>query len=261
MKNVYKLSLKGKNILITGGYGHLGKGIVSSLIAHEATVYVLARSSEKFEKAFSNEKTSHLHFQYCDISETASIEKAISVIHQKIGVIDTFINNAFYLKGQSPEKMDHKDFSIGIEGTLNAGFKCIKALIPIMKSQGHGKIINVGSMYGMVAPDFSVYDAAPTFINPPHYGAAKAGLIHLTKYYASYLGKDNILVNAVSPGPFPSEAVQENTEFIEALKQKTALKKIGKPADLGGIFVFLASDGANYITGQNFAVDGGWTIT
>ena len=114
-------------------------------------------------------------------------------------------------------------------------------------------------MYGVVAPDFSVYDDSPQFFNPPHYGAAKAGLVQLTKYYASYLGKYNINVNAVSPGPFPHDSVQKDVGFIKRLESKTALKRIGKPSDLGGIFVFLCSDASNYITGQNLMVDGGWT--
>ena len=115
------------------------------------------------------------------------------------------------------------------------------------------------AMYGIVAPDFSVYDESPRFLNPPHYGAAKAGVLQLTRYYASYLGKLNIQVNAVSPGPFPSNIVQENTTFIGQLAERTCLKRIGKPEELAGVFTFLSSDAANFITGQNFIVDGGWT--
>jgi gluconate 5-dehydrogenase len=173
--------------------------------------------------------------------------------------INAFINNAFYLKGNSPEEMTDNDFNNGIEGTLTTCFKSIKTLIPVMKNQGYGKIINVSSMYGVVAPDFSIYDNSPRFLNPPHYGAAKAGLVQLTKYYASYLGKYNINVNAVSPGPFPSDSVQKDVGFIKKLQSKTALKRIGKPSDLGGVFTFLCSDASNYITGQNIVVDGGWT--
>ena len=116
-------------------------------------------------------------------------------------------------------------------------------------------------MYGVVAPDFRVYDESPQFLNPPHYGAAKAGVIQLTKYYSSFLGRDNITVNAITPGPFPSSAVQEDSDFINHLKNKTALGRVGEPEDLAGAFVFLLSDAANYITGQNIIVDGGWTTT
>ncbi|GAK94377.1 3-oxoacyl-[acyl-carrier protein] reductase [Nonlabens ulvanivorans] len=115
-------------------------------------------------------------------------------------------------------------------------------------------------MYGVLAPDFSIYKDCPQFLNPPHYGAAKAGVIQLTKYYASYLGGYNINVNTVTPGPFPSLGVQENLNFVEELKKKTVLGRIGFPEDLAGIFTFLVSDAANYVTGQNFIIDGGWTI-
>ena len=114
-------------------------------------------------------------------------------------------------------------------------------------------------MYGVVAPQFEIYDDFPAYLNPPHYGAAKAGVIQLTKYYASYLGKYNVQVNTVTPGPFPSDKVQESQGFVAALEHKTCLNRIGKPEDLAGSFVFLASDASNFITGQNIIVDGGWT--
>ncbi|HKB44766.1 MAG TPA: SDR family oxidoreductase, partial [Chitinophagaceae bacterium] len=97
-------------------------------------------------------------------------------------------------------------------------------------------------------------------LNPPHYGAAKAGILQLTKYYASYLGSSGITVNCVTPGPFPSLEVQKNHKFIEKLSARTLLGRIGKPEDLAGAFVFLSSDAANFITGQNLVVDGGWTV-
>src|SRR5690606_15062193 len=113
---------------------------------------------------------------------------------------------------------------------------------------------------GMVAPDFSVYENCEEYINPPHYGAAKAGVIQLTKYFASYLGKENIRVNCISPGPFPNKEVQKNETFISNLSRKTALKRIGKPEELVGSFIYLSSDASSFITGQNIVVDGGWTV-
>ncbi|HMV91731.1 MAG TPA: SDR family oxidoreductase, partial [Cyclobacteriaceae bacterium] len=173
---------------------------------------------------------------------------------------DVLINNAFYSAGQSPEQMTDDEWSVGMDGALGSVFRCIRAIIPIMKNQRSGKIINVASMYGMVAPDFRAYDNSPNFLNPPHYGAAKAGVIQVTRYYASYLGKDGITVNCVSPGPFPSQAVQADQDFIARLRERTVLGRIGSPEELSGLFVFLSSEAANFITGQNIAVDGGWTI-
>ena len=128
------------------------------------------------------------------------------------------------------------------------------------KKQKKGTIINVASMYGVVAPNFDIYKNHNQFMSQPNYGTAKAGVIHLSKYYAMYLGKYNINVNSISPGPFPSEYVQKDKEFIKRLESKTKLKRIGKPEDLRGIILLLSSSLSSYITGQNIAIDGGWTI-
>ncbi|HLP51885.1 MAG TPA: SDR family oxidoreductase [Chitinophagales bacterium] len=251
------IDLTGKVIVVTGGYGHLGRGIVEALVAHGGTALVLARDEHKFNTAFTG--TKNVAFEYCDVASTESIATALQAVTAKFGKIDVLINNAAYLKGKSAEKMTDEEWASGIDGVLTSAFRTTREVIPIFTTQGYGKIINVSSMYGMVAPDFGIYDDSPAFLNPPHYEAAKAGLLQLTRYYASYLGKLNIQVNAVSPGPFPSQTVQQDTGFVERLAAKTCLGRIGNPEDLGGIFVFLSSNAADFITGQNFAVDGGWT--
>jgi gluconate 5-dehydrogenase len=231
---IYTFDLTEKVVLITGGYGHLGKAITNSLLYHNAIVIVLGRSAEKFENAFSDNK--NLYFVHCDISSTESIKKAFTHVFDQFNRLDVLINNALY-----------------------SVFRSIREVIPFMKKQKYGKIINVSSMYGMTAPQFEVYDGFPQFLNPPHYGAAKAGIIQLTKYYASYLGNLGLLVNSVTPGPFPSKNVQKSEKFINDLAKKTCLNRVGKPEDLAGTFVFLSSDASDFITGQNIIVDGGWT--
>ena len=154
--------------------------------------------------------------------------------------------------------MTREEFTYTLEGSLTSDFDVIKHCIPHLD---HGaSIINVSSMYGMIAPDFETYDEAQEYLNPPHYGAAKAGVIQLSKYYASLLGKDGIRVNTVTPGPFPNDSVQRNVLFMEALKKRTLFNRIGLPEDVAGIFTFLMSDASAFITGQNFIVDGGWTV-
>ena len=189
---VHTFDLTGKVILLTGGYGYLGKAAAKSLVYHGGTVYVLGRSKEKFAEAFDdNDKLEkQLYFQSCDVSSTASIQKA---------------------------------------------FKSV------MDAEGQ------------------IYEDFPESLNPPHYGAAKAGVVQLSKYYASYLGKKGITVNTVTPGPYPSKEVQKREKFVELLAEKTLLKRIGQPEELAGAFVFLASDASSYMTGQNIIIDGGWT--
>lgn len=259
---IHTFRLDTKIVLITGGYGHLGKAVTESLLFHGAQVYILGRDRDKFSQSFQQElkNSANLFFEFCDISSTEEIKKAFSKIYDKTGRIDVLINNAFYSKGQSPERMTDEEWEMGIDGTLNSVFRCTREIIPYFKTAKNGKIINVSSMYGVVAPHFEVYDDFPQFLNPPHYGVAKAGVVQLTKYYASYLGHLGINVNTVTPGPFPSLQVQNEAGFVEELEKKTCLNRIGKPEDLAGTFVFLASDASNFITGQNIIVDGGWTI-
>lgn len=258
---VYTFDLTGKVILLTGGYGYLGKAAAESLVYHGGTVYVLGRTKDKFDQAFSRhpEVGKRLHFQHCDVAETSSIQEAYGSVLSQESQIDVLINNAFYLDGQNPLTMTDEQWNTGIDGTLSSVFRCIREVIPHIEKSKSARIINISSMYGVVAPDFNVYEDFQEMLNPPHYGAAKAGVVQLSKYYASYLGKKGITVNTVTPGPYPPESVQEKDKFIILLEEKTLLKRIGKPEDLAGAFVFLASDASGYITGQNIIVDGGWT--
>ncbi|WP_299824492.1 SDR family oxidoreductase [uncultured Pontibacter sp.] len=251
-------NLSNKVALVTGGYGHLGTAITEGLAEAGAKVYVLGRSKDKFEEAFTNKAHVSIQFRECDIADTQSIKNAFAAIEAAEGKLDVLVNNAFYSKGQNPEALTDEEWAFGIDGNLNSVYRCIREVVPYFKTSG-GSIINVSSMYGMVSPDFSIYDESPAFLNPPHYGAAKAGVLQLTKYFACYLGKSNIRVNAVTPGPFPSDVVQQNEAFVAQLKKKNPLGRIGKPEDLKGAFVYLASDASAFMTGQNMVIDGGWT--
>lgn len=257
-------NLKNRNAIVTGGYGHLGKGIVDALLSCGCNVIVAGRSKEKYLKAFDEYSGNSHHFLEIDIMSSESIEKCFSEAHKRFGDIDILINNAYSVKGNSQEKMSDNEWNYTMEGVVGSTFKTIRAIIPYMKQQYTGKIINITSMYGIVSPDFeNLYtgDNCEKLTNPPHYGAAKAAMIQLTKYYAALLGKYNIYVNAISPGPFPNKMIQkENPEFINRLKSKNPLNKVGTPQDLAGVIALLSSSASDFITGQTFQVDGGWTI-
>lgn len=261
MNNIFDLN--GKVIIVTGGYGHLGSALVEAYLDMDATVVVGGRSFEKYQNRFSNILSSKIDFVNIDILDSESIEKAIHFILKKYGKIDVLVNNAHSAKGKGQDTMPDEDWSYTMEGVLGSVHKMMKVISPIMKKQNFGKIINISSMYGVVSPDFRLYEGenCEQYTNPPHYGAAKAGIIQLTKYFAVLLGKNNIQVNAITPGPFPKETIQaENKEFIKRLSSKNPLNRIGKPEDLKGVSVLLASNASDFITGQNLIVDGGWTI-
>lgn len=260
-KNLF--SLKGKVAIVTGGYGHLGKAMVLALLAHDAHVVVAGRNKEKFNQSFNEFESEKLHFEELDITKSESFVNCFTSVNEKFGSIDVLVNNAHAARGNSQENMSDDDWNFTMEGVVGSTHKSIRAIIPYMKQQKSGKIINITSMYGMVSPDFkSLYqgDDCEKYTNPPHYGAAKAAMIQLTKYYAVLLGKHNIHVNAISPGPFPNPAIQnQNENFIKRLQNKNPLNKIGEPQDIAGAVVLLASKASDFITGQTLQVDGGWT--
>lgn len=260
LTKIKEIQPKGKTVMITGGYGHLGHAITESLAHYGAKVFVAARNKETFDATFQSSvaRGGDIHFLDCDISSSKSISTAFESLEAKGIKLDGLINNAFYAKGQSPTEMSREDFNYTLDGSLASVFDCIKQSLPYLKS--HSSIINVSSMYGMVAPDFEAYKDSPEFLNPPHYGAAKAGVIQLSKYYASLLGEKGIRVNTVTPGPFPSEKVQKSEGFMKVLQKRTLLNRYGLPEDLAGIFTFLMSEASSFITGQNFVIDGGWTV-
>lgn len=252
-------SLKNKVAIVTGGYGYLGKAFVQSLNEAGAKVIVAGRDGQKFEAAFPN--TTDIYFHPLDISSTESIKQCFSDVNCIYGSIDILVNNAMYLSGQFPEEVTDKDLAYSFDGIMGSVYKCMREVIPYMRKQKSGSIVNIASMYGVVAPDFKVYDGeCKSSFNPPQYGASKAGVIQLTKFFGEYLIGDNIRVNAISPGPFPSSSVQENQEFVNRLAGKNPSQRIGKPEDLKGALLFLASDASRYVVGQNIQVDGGWTI-
>ena len=252
-------SLDGECIVVTGGYGYLGSAICKGLAGAGARVIVVGRSKDKFADAFSN--VAKVYFQRCDVAETESVAAAFVAIHKQFGEITALVNNAHYGRGGAVDSKSDEAWSITLDGTLGSYHRCIREVLPFFRSRGGGgNIVNIASMYGVVAPDFDLYLDYPSFTNPPDYGAGKAGIIQMTKYFASLLGKEGIRVNALSPGPFPSFSVQKHAGFTAELAKRTTLNRIGVPEELIGAVVFLLSKSASFTTGVNLIVDGGWTI-
>jgi NAD(P)-dependent dehydrogenase (short-subunit alcohol dehydrogenase family) len=252
-----KFSLKGRVALVTGGCGHLGHSMTESLQEAGAKVIVWGRSEDKFKGIFGN--ASNIDFAKVDIAKTKSIKDGFKAIQKKYGRLDVLVNNAAYSASNVADVMTDDEWGKGIDGVLSSIFRCTREGIPYMKKGKEGSIINISSMYGVVSPDFRLYKKYPKYLNPPNYGSAKAGVIQLTKYCSVYYAANNIRVNCISPGAFPSDQIQQEKGFIKELAQRNPMGRIGKPEELKGAIVFLASQASSYMTGQNLIIDGGWT--
>jgi len=262
MSLVEIFSLKDKTAIVTGGAGHLGTAFSEALAEAGASVIVASKNEKKcvtLAERLRKEYDITAIGMELDVSSLDSINKCWEKVYSKTGSIDILVNNASYGTSGSIEMLSEDEWIKGIDGTINNVFRCTKAVIPYMKQQEKGVIINVSSMYGNVSPDPRIYGDSG-FDNPPNYGAGKAGIVQFTKYCACHLADYGIRVNSISPGPFPSSVVQKEEWFIENLNNKNPLGRIGQPNDLKGVAILLASDASSYITGQNIFVDGGWTI-
>ncbi|MGY0375132.1 SDR family oxidoreductase [Clostridium sp. JNZ J1-5] len=251
-----------KVVLITGGSGYLGTAMSEILSEFGANLVMASRDEQKNLKLKQNleyKYGNHVETMNLDISNSIMINEVVENILKKYGKIDVLINNSYFGAGAELLNMSEEDWNKGIDGSINGVFRLTKAVLISMIEKRYGKIINIASMYGIVAPDVSIYEGN-NFYNPANYGIGKAGIIQFTKYIAAVYGKYGITCNCVSPGPFPNDSVQKNEKFINNLERKVPLGRIGKPEELKGVIALLSSDASSYINGANISVDGGWTI-
>lgn len=256
------LSLRGRVAFVPGGAGYLGQAICETLAELGANIYIASRSKDKcveYAKLLVKKYGIKAVGNSLDITDPVSIKENLDVCIQTFGKIDILVNDAWSGNKNTFETISFDDWNYDINVCLNGVFYTIKETVPYLE-RTQGVILNVASMYGHVAPDYRIYDGKK-YANPPSYGAAKAGVIQLTKYLSSFLAEKGIRVNAISPGPFPFPSTQEeNREFIERLKSKNILGRIGEPDDLKGAVAILCSDASKYMTGQNICIDGGWAV-
>jgi len=255
------LSLKGKNSLVTGGYGHLGTAISEGLAELGSDVIICGKQQDKGEKLanrLSKDYGVSVTFNEVNLNSKSSIDE----LFEKISDVDVLINNGFtWPTIVHFDETLWEDFENTIQSGITSPFYVTKKTIELMKSKNSGKIINIGSMYGIVSPNFKIYHNESKMGNAIAYGASKAALIQMTKYLAVYCAQWNINVNCISPGPFPKPHTFDDKEwFKDELLTMNPLHKLGEPWELKGAIALFATDLASYITGQNLSVDGGWTI-
>ncbi len=254
------LSLQGKVALLTGGTGWLGSAMSSGLAEAGATVVVTSREEGRASRfAATLPGRNHIGLGF-DQDESESIPALVESAIERVGRIDILVNNAYHGTAPSIESATAEDFDSAFHNGVSGYFLLAREVAQHLRSRGEpGSIINIASMYGVVGSYPDAYTNLPAN-SPPNYHALKGGLVQLTRHLAVYWAKDNVRVNAISPGPFPTtETRSALPELVERLSQRVPMGRLGRPEELKGVVVLLASDAASYITGQNILVDGGWT--
>ena len=256
--------LNGKVVVITGGAGLIGRGFVKAVAESGGTAIIADLdeiSGKKVKAELSTELgTDKIEFLKVDITSKESVRCAIDAIISRYQVIDALVNNAYPRNknyGRKFEDVTYQDFCENVNLHLGGYFLMSQEISRVMVSQKSGAIVNIASIYGFMAPRFELYENA-NFTSPVEYSAIKGALLSLTKYLASYLGKHDIRVNAISPGGVHNNQPES---FVTKYANKTIIgNRMAETDDLTGALIFLLSDASMYITGQNIVVDGGWSI-
>ena len=245
-------SLQGKVALITGASYGIGFNIARGFAAAGATIVFNDINQELVDKGLAAYKEEGIpaHGYVCDVTDEAAVNELVKKIEAEVGVIDILVNNAGIIKRIPMLEMAAADFRKVIDIDLNGPFIVSKAVIPGMIKKGHGKIINICSMMSELGRE-----------TVSAYAAAKGGLKMLTKNIASEYGEYNIQCNGLGPGyietPQTAPLRVEGHPFNSFIISKTPAARWGKPEDLMGPAVFLASDASDFVNGHILYVDGG----
>jgi len=257
--------LDGKVCLVTGGAGHLGAAMSTALAEAGGHVCVLGRTKTTLAGLVERLTDRGLSAEAIasDVTMAEDVKSLVADLKKRHRKLDVLINNAYAGRPGVMANSKVSDYVNAIEIAVASAAELVNAADALLRNavqtNGDASVINISSMYGMVSPDPRVYGQSG-MNNPPHYGAAKAALLQYTRYAAVHLAPQGIRVNAISPGPFPPETAQQrDPAFAAALIQKVPMGRLGKPEDLGGAVVFLASSASRFVTGANLPVDGGWT--
>lgn len=238
-----------KTVLITGGSRGIGKAMVYAFARAGYNVLLNFNTSEGLAKEIASEFKNVLIYG-ADVSNQEAVFNMVNYAKEHFGGIDILINNAGISCSGLFQDLEKNEWDRLINVNLTGVYNCTKAVLSDMISKKQGKIINISSVWGIVGAS-----------NEVAYSASKAGIIGLTKALSKEVGPSNIQVNCIAPGIIMTDMVSDYTmEELNDITNQIPLGRIGSTNDVADLALFLASDSANYITGQIFSPNGGWVV-
>ena len=248
--------LKGKKALITGGTAGIGKAIAHLFVQNGADVAIFGTNPERAAEALKelesvriNEAQKIVSF-LTNVSNTKEVDTTIQQLLQSWGNVDILVNNAGIVRDNLLMKMSEEEWDTVVDVNLKSVYNTCRALVRSMMKVRSGKVINITSVVGLTG------NAGQT-----NYAASKAGMIGFTKSLAKEVASRNICVNCVAPGYIQTQMTDGLSDAVkEAIQAKIPLSRLGQSSDIAHAVLFLASDLANYITGQVLTVDGGMVM-
>ena len=249
-------TMDGAVAVVTGAAGGIGEEICRALRTAGVSVALVDLDQRSLDEVVDRLGDGPPLATFAlDLTDDALVAALPDRVAGELGPAAMLVNNAGVRKLGYLLEIDPADWRRTVDVDLTAPFLLVRAFPPGMIEIGRGKIVNIASMYGQVAPDGRLY-AAREGQSPFHYGPAKAALLQLTRHLAAELGPQGIRVNALVPGAFPARI---DPELACRLAGRTMLGRLGQPAEIAGPLLFLASPASSYMTGAALNIDGGWT--
>jgi NAD(P)-dependent dehydrogenase (short-subunit alcohol dehydrogenase family) len=258
-KYLGKIRLERKVAIVAGGLGLIGREIVAAFVeAGAKTVIVDIDDSraKKFMEGFPDK--ADVYYENIDMADVGAAEKRLEQVRRKYGYLDVFVNSSYPKTSDWDRKVEDltlESWRRNVDMHLNS-YSWISRKVCLMMKEKGGSLVNLGSIYGVLGNDFTVYEGTD-LTGPMAYSAIKGGITNLGRYLASYFGKYNVRVNTICPGGVFD---RQDETFVSKYCKKTPLKRMAQPEEIAAVALFLASDLASYITGATIVVDGGWTI-